>query len=307
MTQPRLHILITCSNRKRATPAPPVRVAELCSREPEGRIREWISALSRCSNRVVADRLYVGDHWSIGRSLPRLADQFDATLWILSAGYGLVTPLSPLSPYSATFSPGQADSISCSGSSDEARSWWNSLCRWNRHDWNHPRSIQALVQAYPSDYFLLVASEPYLVAVQEDLREALDWTTDPERFLLISAGAGHLDRRLAHHLLPCDARLRTNLGGAMQSLNVRIARDLLSRSSPAAFRLTEMKAEFESRNLSLAQLERYHRRHLNDQEVTSFIVENPLLSCTASLRKLRASGFACEQGRFAQLYKGVAS
>src|SRR4051812_28481928 len=81
-----------------------------------------------------------------------------------------------------------------------------------------------------SDDFLLVAlSNDYLTAVADDLRKGAATLAGPDRLAVICAGADTL-AGLEAHLLPCDARLQAVAGGALASLNVRLAARLLESS-----------------------------------------------------------------------------
>jgi hypothetical protein len=60
-----------------------------------------------------------------------------------------------------------------------------------------------------------------------------------------------------------------------------------------------------------ADLPKYNRAQLNDFEVTAFITSelsaNNTCSSATLLRKLRDSGFACEQNRFKKIFNDFRS
>jgi hypothetical protein len=127
------------------------------------------------SNLVVASDLYSGDHWSIVRSITAGSPGGQSVrVWVCSAGYGLITPDSPLAPYEATFTPGQPDSVLQNG--DQAREslpeWWAALGTWEGPPSAPCRSIAGIAESHPDDFLLVALSEGYLKAVAADLARA---------------------------------------------------------------------------------------------------------------------------------------
>src|SRR5205823_1092943 len=86
-----------------------------------------------------AQGLYSGTYWANVRRLVEGAEDrgYRVSLWIASAGYGLVAGDEPVKPYSATFAPDSEDSVCCEGLSREVRvrhlrEWWDGLSRHRR-------------------------------------------------------------------------------------------------------------------------------------------------------------------------------
>src|SRR5262245_59621662 len=95
------------------------------------RVRRWWRNLFEASHdSVLANDLYLGDHWSIVKSLPGIATKsgFRAFLWVASAGYGLIPGAASIRPYSATFASGNPDSVFTHQLGeirlDIHRAWW---------------------------------------------------------------------------------------------------------------------------------------------------------------------------------------
>src|SRR5690606_19107620 len=107
--------------------------------------------------------LYAGEHWSIVRRLPPVtaSGQSPVTLWILSAGYGLIPAKAKVRPYAATFSSGHPD---CVGSNGERRRWWRTLTQWPGPKPGAPRSVEALARRDPNAAIVMAVSPPYLDA-----------------------------------------------------------------------------------------------------------------------------------------------
>jgi hypothetical protein len=98
------------------------------------------------------------------------------------------------------------------------------------------------------------------------------------------------------------------LGGALMSLNIRVAREIFRRGWPLthpelAMRIRELCGDASYRR-------RPERERLTDEQVRKFVREalgtSPSLACSPLLAQLRRSHqLACEQKRFKRLYGEV--
>jgi hypothetical protein len=159
-------------------------------------------------------------------------------------------------------------------------------------------------------FLLISVSEPYAAALSEDVRAAA--ARLPDRVGVVSIGSNNESRSttgapLAALMLPGDARLKAVVGGAMQSLNVRITQKMVAEM-PSWFPSLRRLA-----NLTTSWLDAapptvvYDRVKLSDEAVRQFILDalrsDPTASHTALLRRLRDDGHACEQSRFRALFQ----
>lgn len=302
------HVVVTCANRKRL-PVPATLSASSLSRVPvRSRASEWIQRLVTASAPTApALELYAGEHWSVVRSLPpaAAAAQRPISLWILSAGYGLIPSDAPIHPYAATFSSRHADSVATNSTRPV---WWTALSNWTGPDPSAPRSLTQLAQRDPLATILVAVSPPYLQACREDLGEAATALAAPAQLSVICTGAS--SKSLGHHMLPGDARLQHALGGTRQALNVRVLAHLIREHRGPLNR--ETAAHTLDRLLSRQPaLVRYDRKQCSDSEVSSYIRErlnsSGSLSRTRLLREFRDCGNACEQSRFATLFDAASS
>ena len=312
-----INVVVTCTDRKRRSHPPELRARVLPPMDPAARVAAWVKRLeasmrrddeSRSPKALPAEALYAGDHWAVVRTLQAVGAEAGHVVrtWVCSAGYGLVELTTPLLPYAATFVQGHADSVVSKAIDRSA--WWHGLTEWSPHNYTGPRSITALAQSGPSTPILVAASGAYLGALTDDLRRAAAALDTPDYLRLVSIGAPK-ESSLAPYLLPGDARLKAAVGGAMHSINVRVLRRILAESLnwyPDHNRLVQLI----DRWLDAAPgLQRYSRNRLADDEVRAYIREaltrDPAISRTALLVGLRASGRACEQARFATLYREV--
>src|SRR4051812_26465965 len=116
MEQP-VHVVVTCSNRKRLTPPPTCLLR--AHRRPDGTasIESWLAALRDADcDAVPATQLYGGEHW---QAVLQLDSRPRVVTWVCSAGYGLVPVEAPLCAYGATFSAGHVDSVAGTVASPE--------------------------------------------------------------------------------------------------------------------------------------------------------------------------------------------
>lgn len=304
-----IRVVVTCTDRKTATPLGDLRLRN----HPEdlaGRASSWLAAVGRAPAPYRSARdLYKGEHWSVinrfaGQTMP---GGWSPDVWVASAGYGLVPLTAPLVAYSATFAAGHADSVSATGgrpSTEHNQTWWAMLADWEGPVSGQPRTIAALAAKDPEIPLLFVGSNNYLRATGPDLTAAREELVDPALLAVVSAGAKY--QGLHDNLLPGDARLQNALKGSRLSLNARIAALLLANADRHEFELPRTAAFVETLLAEQPALTVYDRTPLSDDEVIAYIREqwtpSPGASRTELLRRLRASGRACEQKRFSALY-----
>jgi hypothetical protein len=310
-----VNIVVTCTSRKTRTPLAAFRVRDLHEKTVAGRSQKWIERLSADgTSQTVASQLYSGEYWSVARSLPAVAKDCGLTvrIWICSAGYGLISPESLLCSYSATFSPYDRDSVTRGFGANVRRSaaqqWWHSIATWSGPKGSEVRSLAAIARRYRKIPLLVVASPDYLKALEQDLSEAVTALSDSDLLMIASAGMRTFGK-LTDHLLPCDARLQTFLGGTRGSLNIRIARRLLQYMGRGPINLERQKNQLRRLLSKQPPIEQYNRRVVTDEQVWKFIRlelnRNGVASRSLLLRKFRDSGRACEHSRFASLYGNV--
>ncbi|MCA9218384.1 MAG: hypothetical protein KDB27_35185 [Planctomycetales bacterium] len=261
-----------------------------------------------------ARQLYSGDHWSIARSLESASTASGAgvRLWIASAGYGLIAMDTLLKPYSATFSSDHPDSIAKGTISEDrvsvVRHWWDAMSQHDIAKTAQPRTIADIAADAPTSPLLIIASENYLRALQQDVLSAMPLLNNVELLSIFSAGCRSLDN-LTEHLVPYDARMQHVVGGALRSLNMRVAQLALSscRGSPPTYAVLRQKLSRLMRQQP--DLTRFDRQPMTDDDVRSYILKElreESTGChTPLLRKLRDTGHACEQKRFARLFREV--
>lgn len=293
---------MTCTLRKTSPVPRSLRIGAVPGVRLSTRFRHWTE---RLTNAEVPQRpaleLYAGEHWTMAR---RLADESHTgttiDLWVCSAGYGLIPAITPIVPYSATFSPGGPDSVP-----GPATEWWAALGDWAGPS-KGPRRLVDLAASDPSARYLFVLSAAYLRACHDDVCQAAEKLNGSGGLSVISAGTKR-DPDLADVLLPADARLQAVFGGSLQALNIRVAEHLL-RSGLVDH--DEMADSLQRLLAKKTPLRRFNRRRVSDAEIRSFIRDRRRDDRTAThtrlLGELRAANCACEQARFAALFAAEA-
>jgi hypothetical protein len=310
-----VNIVVTCTSRKKQEPVPHLRLRSVRQKTIEDRARKWIEQLSLHGiPHTAASELYCGEYWSVARSLPTVARDCGivARIWICSAGYGLISPQSQICSYSATFSPYDRDSVT-RGLRPEVRpcaaqKWWQLISKWSGPKGSELRSLGSIAREYPRVPLLVVASSDYLQAIEQDLDKAVSTLSDPDLLLIASAGIRTFGK-FTHYLLPCDARLQSCLGGTRASLNIRIAKQLVEYMGKGSIGLERQRTQLKHLLSQQPPIEQYRRLLATDDQIKDFIRfelnRNGVVSRSLLLTKFRDSGRACEQSRFASLYKHV--
>lgn len=314
-TQDELVIVASCTLRKKRDIPGALRFRRY-ARSSSGAtsVDAWRTALQTHDVETLpAGRLYAGAFWSVVSELPSIARErgIAASLFVASAGYGLVSAEAELKPYSATFSPGPdsvvADPLDRDSRVRRLRDWWRQLSSWEGPRGHQgPRRLSQIAKRRPGVSILVIASPVYVRAIADDLLAAAKALRRPESLVIISSVSG-FPGELAEHLVPSVARLRSRMGGTLGSLHARTARHLLKEAS-LPFDASALRMKYERIASRAKPLESNSREPRSDSEVRAFIrsqLKEDSKSCTALLRAYRDSGFRCEQKRFLNIFTQV--
>ncbi|HJQ12912.1 MAG TPA: hypothetical protein VJ840_17915 [Gemmatimonadaceae bacterium] len=312
MTAGTLHVVVSCKSRKTVDVPANLRMSTVRGVDLSERMRDWVMRLQTTrSVEVPASGMYGGDHWRVILRIPEAAGrQLDVRLWVVSAGYGLVSIDTQLKPYSATFIPSHAESIAPRFCAYSTADWWRELGRWRPVAYGGPRTLDELATSLMGrrDVLLLALSQPYALALREDIASAERKASG--RVALVSVGLAAVENRSTlASLLPVEARLKQRVGGAMQGVNGRIAEMMVREHAkwfPSVDKLRALVCEWVA---DAPALPIYDRAVQSEDEVRQFIRDHAkpdqVSSRTGMLRALRDSGRACEQSRFRRLYDEV--
>jgi hypothetical protein len=300
----RLNIVVSCSNRKAVDSGRPVRLRDISRRTPASRVSAWWQALKDAEgDRRPAGDVYVGEQWSVVRRVLTLSEQrgWVPRLWVCSAGYGLIDSSTDIVPYSATFAANEPDSVidpdEETSATEQVQGWWSGLAAKRRG-----HRITTALSAHRGEFTIMAVSLAYLRAVESDVVEHAASLRNPDRLLVICAGASQTHSGVSDWLVPCDGRLRRALGGTLSGLNVRILEWMLNTRGD--FGLASAQSRMARLMRETPALDPECGKRLTDDEVVAFIRKRKAAIGSASglLRALRDSGKACEQSRFSGLY-----
>jgi len=299
----------SCTMTKSLPAAASLSVASL-SRNAEKRAEQWRSRIDAWKGeRRTAMELYCGGHWSVVRGLAEAEAGSGLLSFVVSAGYGLVSTETSLAPYAATFALGQADSVAIekgkSGPTENVE-WWNQLGAWRPAGVSGVRSISDAVKKWPLRIHLFALSPYYLDAISDDLARARRQLANPQNLIVISTGKKrHGD--LNGNVLSAPADLQTLLGGALVSLNVRLAAEIFKSIPTEKLCLDEVRAFIADLRAEATPRDIPKRDPMTDSQVVRFIEKaaksDDARSYTTLLRSLRNSGCACEMKRFRKLFR----
>lgn len=304
-----VHAFVACTSRKRHRPAPGLQLRHLKGSVTQ-RATEWTNRLGSASLTVSALDLYTGNSWYVARDL-RTGLNGACRLWALSAGFGLLGTDDDIAPYGATLTGGHADSVVRSDdlacTSNVARRWWGALCDWPGPESERTahRQIASVAAERPDDLFVVCAGRSYVDAMVDDLVLTARRLAVRER-LIVFGSSECPDGRLKDSWVQVPSRVRLVVGGAMNSLFVRVARralveaELLHTDAPAA------RAAVNRMAASVEQPVDVRRDRVSDDRIADWIAGelygDESLSKTTALRKFRHAGWACEQNRFGRLF-----
>lgn len=308
----RLHVIASCADRKRSGFGEELRLRAFRDRDPEDRLQHWWRSLSMGGSRLPAQDLYVGPYWSTVRDLvtSRACRIFSLSMWVASAGYGLVSSDAPLRPYSATFRPNAPDSVVRPRDVGfDAQKWWSALAALRLPRSRAPRSLVALAKSSPRSRLFVIGSPAYVSAMESDLEGALDVLGNPNRLLILSGDPGPRSEVLSKCWLPSTARLLARVGGSLPALHARVARQILNEAPRYGLDSTTLRDRWTEIAERSPEAMKPQRSVSTDDEVKQFIrtalQQEPKLRHTRLLRDFRANGRACEQSRFRGLYQQV--
>ncbi|MEQ1887174.1 MAG: hypothetical protein ABL967_19080 [Bryobacteraceae bacterium] len=306
-----VNFIVSCTNRKRFQPTAETSIGEIGGTDLRARLARWKQNLRVAPTQEHhADEVYMGDHWSVVKSIPVDAAQagFVVHIWICSAGYGLIRPDTIIKPYRATFTRGESDYIASGLAENEhaMQDWWSGVCTYRlTRKGKAPRTLSAVADAFPRTPMLVALSADYLKAVSGDLLSVLDQTYFRKHLSIVSCGTSQDSPKWKNNLLPCDSLMAGSLGGALTSLNARIARHLLQSNTNAEMtvdRLRESALSIERRlpadtEPGVAQTDSDVARFIR-----AYLKEYPAVSKSRLLREFRSQGLACEQKRFGEIF-----
>ncbi len=311
----KLHIFSTCTLQKRGKVDESLHLGNFADLDAREASKRWLQRLDLGGGAGIPARgLYLGSHWKESLEAERTARDLDLnpTLWILSAGYGLLAADETVVPYSASFAPGE-DSIQnlkwrdSLAANHRPRNWWN---------WINQRvegeGLSRFHEEKEGATYLFILSQEYYAALEHELLELIG---AGKNVILVSAGLYRQRNKAAPlvrpHILPFSDRFKQvdpYLNKTNVTLNARLGKwlienyaEILAEGVDTLTPLLQTVAD------SVPDPDRKPVNRMTDDEVLMFITKHfgPAHdSATKLLRKLRdEAGLSCEQKRFGSLFR----
>lgn len=311
----KLTIISTCTNQKRGSARDDLHLGTFAGRFYRDSAKAWVEALAANQIGIPARELYAGSHWQESIACETSAKDLglDAELWVLSAGYGLISSSEITTPYAASFAAG-SDSIQNLNwpagytPGQKAREWWTLLHRYRKRE-GLGRFASLSKNKTP---LLIILSQEYYNAVEPEI---IDLISAGVNLLIVSAGLyrnmNSASPVVRPHILPFSDSFKqvdNYLNKTNVSLNARLATWLVRNHHEAVLRGVESVVPI-LKNISdqLPPMERKDVNRMSDDEVLEFIARDyseTLNSATKLLRRLRGTEkMSCEQKRFGTLFR----
>jgi hypothetical protein len=287
--RPKLSVVVTCTERKSTPATPECQMRNLPEQSLTERHDNWVRRLDSAADKRPLSLLYAGEAWRRTTAVVEAAvsSGFAPTLFVASAGLGLVEATTLAPSYGATFTTGHADSVANSVVGN--RDWWGRF--------SAARGDTLLSVA--GDATIVVLSEAYASALDGDLAQLAVTRGD----CLLVGGSREVPGLTR---LRSDLGLRGALKGTAGSLNVRMAEKWLRGLSGPKLTDGLRMEHWVKWAAKVRRIERYDRETLTDAQVMEFIEalrsHESAVPKTRALRILRDSGCACEQARFTNLF-----
>jgi hypothetical protein len=251
--------------------------------------------------------LYCGRGFSEFSNAVKLLDKPEC--FVISAGLGLVNGNDLVPNYNLTIATGTVNSI-LKGSDFSALQWWEAI---NRRRNATATPVSDLILRKKSGLILIGISKPYLSLISAELESLTDKQLVNTRLIGPISGAG-LSEKLKKILMPYnhnfDGPDSPNPGTKAdfaQRVFKHFVESVLTETPNGSLSQHRDQVTIKIESMKPAKLQ-FDRLKLTDEEVVAKIKEFWEVCNGASgttLRYLRDQGFACEQSRFARIFREV--
>jgi hypothetical protein len=261
----------------------------------------WRVALAAQSMRMPAHALYAGRSFSEAKLA---ASRIDGCLYVVSAGLGVVAANDQVPHYDLT-AAGSGGGLNAALAIHAAQpsDWWNVLCAG--------LGLAQLIRENAGSLVLMALPSTYMRMVAADLARCS--TRDLQRVRLFTSlvGRSALPVAVADSAMPYDERLESlpAYAGTRADFPQRALRHFVERLEGHRLAMPEARQAVD-KALSTCALRQLARRvRMDDEEIRNLICAHWTVCEGHSSRLLRyirdEAHVACEQGRFARLWREV--
>ena len=296
-----LNIVVNCTNRKAVMPEHGLCLMNYKAVGFDQVHKSWTENRTSNNNQLPAFDMYQGEYWSVVRSLGEISN---LRIFVFSAGLGIFDIKTEIPSYAATFTKGNPDSVS---EIDSSISAFDANYKWfimNSKEYRDNNGHLNYTKIFGNAPTIFCLSSSYLQVLSNDLGRFDESTR--KRIMIVGSKFKGME---GYEYIDTPGKLRLTLGGTLSTVSVRTLSYMLSLvdtdSEPDSLfkSLNDLASAIKSKS---EELPKFNRITMQDSEVLNFISTELSIdsTCSAStlLRKLRDSGFACEQSRFKKLF-----
>lgn len=307
LPRPEITIITSCSNRKHRTGSRTVGIRTLPRDSLHKVAKLWAKTIRSAPKTRMASDLYMGRGFCEALACKALAG---ARLYVVSAGLGLIEDDALVPVYDLTIGDSASNiGRKVVGEPFSCRNWWLTL---NGHGISaHRRGIAGLIEEFPKNLYYIALPSTYLDMVADDLARLPGRLAKRVRIFSSVAARGVLASKLLPNVMPYDARLDgpdSPIPGTKSDFAQRALQHYLQHISSYSMRRASLDAGAVRRALGGMRYPHYpKRRRLTDKDLKALMTKHYAAvsgRSSAMLMYLRRKlGVACEQGRFAKLFR----
>ena len=294
-------VLTNCTARKRGGVQALTMSPAIHGKDLDDTARRWKSALQGHTPKMPVSFLYTGRAMAEAR---RVTGFVNGSLWVASAGAGLVRGDTLLAPYDLT-PAGRRGGLRevLHRHKSTPGEWWKALCA--------ERSVTTILRDNPDKMLLVALPANYVEMMANDLAACKSSVKERVRLFTSLAGVASLPQHLVEVAMPYDERLETvaNYNGTRSDFPQRALRHFVEVLNAHTLDLHSARKRVEDFITSCAWRKATTRRRTTDADIKELIRlgwESSGGRCSVLLRHVRDDAqVACEQGRFSQIWRSV--
>jgi hypothetical protein len=300
-------VLTNCTNRKRGLISPGLTSESLDRGSIDTVAKQWLDRLINAPAENIARETYCGRSF---RDAEASATSLKCSLYVVSAGLGIVNSEQKVPVYSLTVSSESTNSIWSKVSDHKSsNAWWSKMVKGNPFG----SSLIDTLELHPDDLILLALSRPYIELLQDELLNCSPQQQQRLRFFGKKLNSA-LPTSLVGNWMPYDDRLDCagqDFSGTQSDFAQRALRHFVTEvlnmhqngdASTHYSAVLELLSPFNRREIP-------KRQRLSDEEISTAIHNNwerGKGQSSTLLRIIRRElGIACEQSRFRTIYHTV--